>query len=407
MSDREFDYEFSDIDAENSEHSDDRSSEQESDYEFESERRDSDRKESDRPDHRARYANDGNECFDGDVNDKLLEPTLQMCSKHKPGSMLEVCKVCSAALAMVRPEVAKQLLKHGGTQPSALARYSGRSDEKPPTLVFSEPTLELAYNTFTQGRFRGKSHFSDLVKKFLTLPVEQHEKLIQDIKLEAFFKKLESEKRFKHIFSLGRDIGDCLKNLRVSQRPIFHIISVIDGLLASIKHSGECAGLSFIEGALRDNNKVPKPLVDSLAIDSSNHLFALPDLTNMFSDITDLTSREEELLKSASGRFYKIISDYRDQVSEQFLGLFSCVTSKINEVDDFLAFYCDLYGHVDACTRDLLRSKLANCFKFEFRGEVLGKNLSREQQSSLKSTGILGGKCIRYIYPIFSFPCSL
>ena len=32
MSDREFDYEFSDIDAENSEHSDDRSSEQESDY---------------------------------------------------------------------------------------------------------------------------------------------------------------------------------------------------------------------------------------------------------------------------------------------------------------------------------------------------------------------------------------
>ena len=115
MSDREFDYEFSDIDAENSEHSDDRSSEQESDYEFESERRDSDRKDSDRPDHRARYTNDGNECINGDVNDHLLEPTLQMCSKHKPGSMLEVCKVYSAALAMVRPEVAKQLLKPGGT----------------------------------------------------------------------------------------------------------------------------------------------------------------------------------------------------------------------------------------------------------------------------------------------------
>ena len=258
MSDHEYDYEFSDRDADVSEHSDDRYSAQDSDFEYgESDRRDSDRRDSDRSDHRARYEEDGTEGFDVEVSDQLLEPSLQMCSKHRLGSMIEVCKVCSAALAMVRPEVAKELMKPGSTQPSALSRYSGRSDEKPPTLVFSEPTLELAYNTFTQGRFRGKTHFSDLVKKFLTLPVDQHEKLIQDIKLEAFFKKLVSEKRFKHIFSLGRDIGDCLKMLRVSQRPIFHIISVIDGLLASIKHSGECTGLSFIEGALRDNHKVP------------------------------------------------------------------------------------------------------------------------------------------------------
>merc|ERR1712240_472394 len=41
----------------------------------------------------------------------------------------------------------------------------------------------------------------------------------------------------------------------------------------------------------------------------------------MFSGVTDLSSREEEVLKSASGRFLKIIPDYRDQVSEQFLGL--------------------------------------------------------------------------------------
>ena len=81
-------------------------------------------------------------------------------------------------------------------------RYSGRSDEKAPTLIFSDFTLELAYNTFTQGRFRGKTHFPELVKKFLTLPPDQHEKLILDLKLEPFFKKLEGEKRFKHIFSL-------------------------------------------------------------------------------------------------------------------------------------------------------------------------------------------------------------
>ena len=128
-----------------------------------------------------------------------------MCSKHKPGAMIEICKVCSAALAMVRPDIAKQLLAptQAAVPPSALSRYSGRSDEKAPTLIFSDSTLELAYNTFTQGRFRGKTHFPELVKKFLTLPPDQHEKLILDLKLEPFFKKLEGERRFKHIFSLS------------------------------------------------------------------------------------------------------------------------------------------------------------------------------------------------------------
>ena len=45
-----------------------------------------------------------------DLGSSLGLLNLQMCSKHKPGSMVEVCKVCSAVLTMVRPEVAKQLL---------------------------------------------------------------------------------------------------------------------------------------------------------------------------------------------------------------------------------------------------------------------------------------------------------
>ena len=50
---------------------------------------------------------------DNDDSDHMVPPTLQMCSKHKPGHMIEVCKVCSAALTMVRPEVAKQLIAPG------------------------------------------------------------------------------------------------------------------------------------------------------------------------------------------------------------------------------------------------------------------------------------------------------
>ena len=191
MSDNDYDYEFSDREDQYSGHSDNGSSVHGSDFEYEGGGRNGEEDDQDQ--------------YEGDVADDnsslLMQPSLQMCTKHKPGAMVEICKVCSTALAMVRPEVAKQWLAPVpvAPQPSALSRYSGRSDEKPPTLVFSLSTLELAYNTFTQGRFRGKSHFPDLVKKFLTLPPDQHEKLVPDLKLETFFKKLEGEKRFKKV----------------------------------------------------------------------------------------------------------------------------------------------------------------------------------------------------------------
>ena len=387
MSDNDYDYEFSDVGdhhSESSGHSED-SRNQDSDYEFE-----------ERTIGASVRHEDEDDQYDGNAdNSSGSQPTLQMCSKHKPGAMIEICKVCSAALAMVRPEIAKQLLAptSAAIPPSALSRYSGRSDDKPPTLIFSDSTLELAYNTFTQGRFRGKTHFPELVKKFLTLPPDQHEKLILDLKLEPFFKKLEGERRFKHIFSLRRDMGDCLKMSRISQRPIFHIISVIDGLLATMKDSGQGAGIKFVEDPPhRVNSKVPKPLINSLAIETADNIFPLPDIPSVLSGLQDLSARDEAILKTTDRHMFTIISKYRDSVVEQFYNLFSCVSSSVNEVDDFLAFYCDLFGHVDACTRDLLRSKLANCFKLEYRGEVLGRNLSHEEKSSQKDKGLLGGE---------------
>ena len=389
MSDNDYDYEFSDS-RDNDSYSSDNSvgsRAHESDYEFEE-------AGTLRNDEDYRHHHPGEQDEDGSSS-QGTKPTLQMCSKHKPGAMIEICKVCSAALAMVRPDIAKQLLAptQAAVPPSALSRYSGRSDEKAPTLIFSDSTLELAYNTFTQGRFRGKTHFPELVKKFLTLPPDQHEKLILDLKLEPFFKKLEGERRFKHIFSLRRDMGDCLKMLRVSQRPIFHIISVLDSLLATMKESGQCAGIKFLEDPpCRQNNKVPKPLINTLAIDTADNVLPLPDVPSLLNDLHDLSSRDEAALKNTERQILSIFNGYRDHVVQQFTDLFSCMSGSVNEVDDFLAFYCDLYGHVDACTRDLLRSKLANCFKLEYRGEVLGRNLTHEEKSSIKSTGLLGGE---------------
>ena len=97
-------------------------------------------------------------------------PVLQMCTVHKPGAMVEVCKTCHAALAMMRPEVVKQLLAQPPATESVLSRYAGRSDDRQPSMVFSESTLQLAVKTFTQCRFKGKNRFQNLVQKYLSLP---------------------------------------------------------------------------------------------------------------------------------------------------------------------------------------------------------------------------------------------
>ena len=59
---------------------------------------------------------------------------LTFCPTHKPGSMVEVCLTCRAVLALVRPEVAKELMIPEKAS-SAVHRYSSRSDEQPPSLT--------------------------------------------------------------------------------------------------------------------------------------------------------------------------------------------------------------------------------------------------------------------------------
>ena len=113
-----------------------------------------------------------------------ITPTLQFCSAHKPGQMIEVCKTCAAALAMGRPEVAKQLIVPVSV--TALTRYSTRSDEKQPSLFLPAGIIELAENTFNAGMFRGRFHWKELEQKYLCQP-------------EQMFMKLESESRFKYV----------------------------------------------------------------------------------------------------------------------------------------------------------------------------------------------------------------
>ena len=45
----------------------------------------------------------------------------------------------------------------------------------------------------------------------------------------------------------------------------------------------------------------------------------------------------------------------------------------------FCSLIVTFLGHMDACTRDLIREKLAACFRAEYRPELLGKHLSAER----------------------------
>ena len=277
---------------------------------------------------------------------------------------------------------------------SVASRYSGRSDEKPPSMVLTDSTLELALNTFTQGRFRGKNHFRDLVNKYLSLPPMQHEKLVQDLQLEPLFKKIETEKRFKYLFALKRDMGDNHKNLRLCQRPLLQIISIVDSSLSFARESGIAAGLQFKDEALlRINHKVPKPLTNNLALDQPNSsLFPLPEMPSMLEGLAHISGEDANILKANEKQLFNTVLAYREHVGSLYMHLFNVLTQNLGDIEDYLAFYCDLYSHVDAGIRDFVREKLAKCFKSEYRGDVLGRNLSRDQKTGLTETGLLGGE---------------
>lgn len=109
--------------------------------------------------------------------------------------------------------------------------------------------------------FRGRSHFNELVQKFLCLPPDQHRRLTKDLQQETMFRKMESETRFKFIFQFKREMGDCLKNLRVSQRLVFCMIDAIDKHMPHLRGLAMSAGVGFpIVAPNRNNPKVPKVL---------------------------------------------------------------------------------------------------------------------------------------------------
>ena len=213
------------------------------------------------------------------------------------------------------------------------------------------------------------------------------------MQVEPLFKKLENEKRFKYIFDIRRRLGDCHKSYRLCQRPIFQVISLVDSTLSSAREFGVDAGIKFqAELPSRVNSKVPKPLLNTLAIEDSSNMFPLPELPPILGGIQSVPKIVEDVVKQNEDVWLGRVRSYRDMVVSQVLDWFDKMSTKLNDIDDYLAFNCDLFGHVDACTLDLIREKMVNCFKSEYRAELLGRNLRAEEKQGIMREGLLGGQ---------------
>ena len=142
-----------------------------------------------------------------------------LCVKHKSGQMVpDSCKSCREGLSLFKDEeMIKKLTNNNQSGSGILARYQGRCDTAAPTLILSPDMIQLALGIFTKGVFRDSRMWLEIVRSYLSLPIEQHELLNADIKFEDALSRFRKMPRFHSIFKFGTDMAKCIKNLRISQ----------------------------------------------------------------------------------------------------------------------------------------------------------------------------------------------
>ena len=69
--------------------------------------------------------------------------------------------------------------------------------------------------------------------------------------------------------------------------------------------------------------------------------------------------------------------------------LFKAAATHINVAEDQLVFYTDLYSHVDASLREVIREKMSSLFRSHIKSDVLSQTTSK--QLSEKPSGFFGG----------------
>ena len=308
------------------------------------------------------------------------------CPDHKAGSMKKDCKTCSAALSVISdPVLVNRLLS--ATDAGNLSRYAIRCDDVEPTLSLSPLTVELAKETFNGGKFRDRKVWRDMIEKYLTLSHSDHLKLTDDIAAEDVFNKFRGDRKYNFIFKFMSDMKVALKDLRLGQRPLFKIIESLSENLANLRKLGEDLGMEFPESAPpRKGTNVPRggcKVPDHLDYESTANIFPCPDLSQFLAD-TGLSRDEGDTLA-------EMFEKYRKEFVEKFMDLYKSQATALTGYDDYLMFYRNIYSHVDALLKDLLRDKAASLFKPDVKSEILAKSSTLTKDANKAQCGLFGG----------------
>ena len=129
------------------------------------------------------------------ANDTVDPPAaVSFCLKHKRNEAIDTCPTCRACQASVAAAPSPSEIV-----PPANARFS-RSDEKAPTVVFRDTTLDLMCNVFSAGRFKVANHFEELTKEHFYTSGSVNEILTANLTMEPMLRKLERSGKEKAVF---------------------------------------------------------------------------------------------------------------------------------------------------------------------------------------------------------------
>ena len=178
---------------------------------------------------------------------------------------------------------------------------------------------------------------------------------------------------------------ECLKNFRLSERPIFSVVDLLNTELINVRKFGEGIGLTFPRippprtGANVPRDRGPGTVSDSLKFVSREKVLTCPQMSEYLDKVDMDRDVKEDILD--------IMEEYRESVGDKIVGFYNSVADTLNQMDDHLIFHFDLFSHVNASMKELLRAKLASLFKADVRDEIL-LSLKKADKTS---NGIFGG----------------
>ena len=159
-----------------------------------------------------------------------------------------------------------------------------------PTLLLSDDTIQLALGIYTKGVFKDTRQWVEIVKKYLTIPVEKHEDVLN---------KFKREQRFSGIFRVASDLAKCIKNLRISTRPLLFSMEKVNTDMEKVRAIGHNNGMIFpaVDSApIRTGANVPRngrTICDILHYSDKQDLFkdSVPDLSEFYEELTENSSK--------------------------------------------------------------------------------------------------------------------